>query len=441
MGERIKALVVNNGNSLNNGVMAMAMAFAGYMTGKPGWKREDVAIHLKTPHAAKERARWGKVGLRAAETAPVDWLFRARQLPLVWRFIDLNIIQLRIVLMLLSVSALWPAGVKRWFFGCFFDAESYVSLLGEDFLSDNCPEYIRLYHYVTFRLAQKFGKPYYALGQTMGPFKTASSKKYCRRVLPEIELICCRDAESVHNVREFTQVNVCRVGDLAFLLKKDAGIMGDPDHPELRALPEKFVAVSVSRLFAGTVARINPAFPAAEDFCRATAESLDFIGGLYNAPIVFISHVIWPESWGDDRLAAEDVAKYMTSKPVILKDEYLASELKGIIAASQLFVGCRMHALVAATSTATPTIALAYSPKTIGVIGEELDYPFVIDLRSAARDEYSGKMRAFAVEINENPDRVIEKLNVNIPRVQKNSELNFVKFVNSSVCGESGGSV
>ena len=41
-----------------------------------------------------------------------------------------------------------------------------------------------------------------------------------------------------------------------------------------------------------------------------------------------------------------------------------------------------MHALIAAVSQAVPTLPLAYSPKTMDVIGKAMDYPFAMDFRN-----------------------------------------------------------
>ena len=47
-----------------------------------------------------------------------------------------------------------------------------------------------------------------------------------------------------------------------------------------------------------------------------------------------------------------------------------------------------MHASIAALSQGVPTVALAYSPKTLNVIGDGLKYPSVLDIRSSREEDF-----------------------------------------------------
>ena len=118
------------------------------------------------------------------------------------------------------------------------------------------------------------------------------------------------------------------------------------------------------------------------------ARTVDYLIDTLNATIVFIPHVT--ERWGnDDRTVADDICKIVIHKQKIvsIKNEYTAEEIKGIIGQCDLFIGARMHATIASTSMCVPTVAIAYSHKTHGIIGEMLGYNnYVLDVRNRSFD-------------------------------------------------------
>ena len=215
-------------------------------------------------------------------------------------------------------------------------------------------------------------------------------------------MIYCRDEASVEIVSRFTVGNVKRVGDLAFLLPMTEYGKLLEAHPELKRLPAEFIGVSVSNLFASSIAGANPEIATADDFFAATAECLDRLVNKYGMPIVFFSHVVFPDTVDDDRRAAARVAGRMKTKPIVLQDEYLASEIKAAMHLSKVFIGCRMHALIGSFSSGVPIIALAYSPKTVAVIGEGISYPYVIDLRSGSLADYKKAVETHLEDILNN---------------------------------------
>ena len=103
-----------------------------------------------------------------------------------------------------------------------------------------------------------------------------------------------------------------------------------------------------------------------------------------NATVIFVPHVL--EQWGnDDRTVADDIINLVKNKNkcISIKKEYTVEEIKGIIGECNLFIGARMHATVASTSMFVPTIAIAYSHKTHGIMGKMLGQEkYVLDIKN-----------------------------------------------------------
>jgi len=52
----------------------------------------------------------------------------------------------------------------------------------------------------------------------------------------------------------------------------------------------------------------------------------------------------------------------------MIKGEYSSEELKGIISCFDLFIGARMHSVIAALSMSVPALAIAYIPKSRAIM-------------------------------------------------------------------------
>ena len=75
---------------------------------------------------------------------------------------------------------------------------------------------------------------------------------------------------------------------------------------------------------------------------------------------------------GDDLTASQDLFDILKKENVkenvfLLNEYYAAYELKWIISQLDFFIGARMHACIAAASSATPFLAFSYSRKFIGL--------------------------------------------------------------------------
>ena len=112
----------------------------------------------------------------------------------------------------------------------------------------------------------------------------------------------------------------------------------------------------------------------------------DYVADSLNATVLLVPHVIMPQGASsiDDRSVANDIRKSSERQERIfsIQGEYSAEETKGIIGICDLFISSRMHTAIASTSLGIPTIAVAYSHKTYGIIGEMVGCKqYVLDIR------------------------------------------------------------
>ena len=114
------------------------------------------------------------------------------------------------------------------------------------------------------------------------------------------------------------------------------------------------------------------------------------------------------------------------NRAFVLDIETTASQIKGIIAGCDYFIGCRMHALIAAISSTVPTLCLAYSSKVMEVIGKDLDCHHVIDVRRIGPDEFEQQCINHLEQVISNSSDISSKLSEAIKQVRKKSEQNII---------------
>jgi polysaccharide pyruvyl transferase WcaK-like protein len=88
-----------------------------------------------------------------------------------------------------------------------------------------------------------------------------------------------------------------------------------------------------------------------------------------NCSVIIIPHVQAPGLLFDDKTVAEEVVRLAGSDRVqLLKENWSARQIKGVIGECDLFIATRMHACVSALSQGIPTIAVGSGPKYAGIM-------------------------------------------------------------------------
>jgi len=95
-----------------------------------------------------------------------------------------------------------------------------------------------------------------------------------------------------------------------------------------------------------------------------------------------------------------------------LSDYYSPSDLKGVIKRSEIFIGGRMHSVIAAISTCTPALIMQYSHKASGMMRMLDMEQFVWDI-AEDQELLKSKIRRLWKEKNE----IRTKLKKEIPSI------------------------
>ena len=213
------------------------------------------------------------------------------------------------------------------------------------------------------------------LPQTIGPFKRRAAFSIGRTVLQGASRVLSRDREGVSVARSI----VSRAGVADHIkFAPDLGILLEPRRPEafdfhelerVRSSRRLLVGVNVSGLLAQEGYR--------EGMFRFGIGHLELMRGIVEhlvktkgAVVVLVPHVGGEEAESDLPATATvyDGLPPDVQASVVRIDQLLsANETKYIIGLSDIFVGARMHACIAALSQGIPAIGIAYSRKFVGV--------------------------------------------------------------------------
>ena len=150
---------------------------------------------------------------------------------------------------------------------------------------------------------------------------------------------------------------------------------------------------------------------------------IDYLVDALNATIVLVPHVVGPGGDNDDRIVADNICKLIKNKDkmISIENEYTPEELKGIIGQCDLFIGARMHATIASISMLIPTVAIAYSDKTDGIIGKMVGQEaYVLDVKDLSYDKLISKID----DAWENRDVIKADLEMKIPGIKAKAMLN-----------------
>ncbi len=203
--------------------------------------------------------------------------------------------------------------------------------------------------------------------QTYGPFKDPSNENRAADVIKKATAVFTRDRISEKYVKKISGVDPILTCDLAFRLPYKS--RSSEKTGSARRIGFNVSGLLVSDKKEGTATE----FILKTNYDEFVKRVLDYL----------ISHQY------EVHLIGHVAADYTVNK--ILKEKYpsviLAPEFdnpmdaKSYISSMDLFIGSRMHATIAALTSNTPVVPVAYSRKFTGLF-ENVDYPYVVDLQT-----------------------------------------------------------
>jgi len=283
-------------------------------------------------------------------------------------------------------------------------------------------------HLGVIEMAQKLGKPTVFLAHSIGPFKTASEASMMRAALSRATLITVRERRSLDYVVQHLGISAERVklaADVAFLLP--------PSAPRRIAALKRWLGLAdagyVTLAPSEGITSYSPASDRqAHDL--AWTRTVERILAASDDDILIVPHVQEVRPASDDRRIASRIVEATGFNPRvrIASGELSASDFKGLIQGSRYLVGERMHACIAALSTAVPTIAIGYSVKARGIMEDMLGAELPLDELHVPIDRFvaSEGLSAEIAAMAQRNDAIRERLNRAGHEARRLAEFNFV---------------
>lgn len=266
------------------------------------------------------------------------------------------------------------------------------------------------------------GSPLVLLPQTYGPFSHDRSRRRAAELVAGASMTWARDEHSFDVMRgllddSFDDDRHRRSVDVAFGLPalEPRRLRNDIRALLLGASP--VFGVNVSGLLANDDASSHR-FGLAEPYGHVVEHMLERLLDETDATVLLVPHVrsdLWVVE--SDIAACRRLHQRLRSRYpgriAALENVETAPEVKWVIGQCDSFCGTRMHSAIAALSSETPALALAYSPKTAGVFASCGQDQRVVDLRSAGADAVADQTLALWAE----RERVRRELEAAIPAV------------------------
>lgn len=220
-------------------------------------------------------------------------------------------------------------------------------------------------------LAHAAGKPLYLFPQSIGPIASEWERWLLRWALRRARLVMVREPLSEQFLKEagLWGTNCHLLPDLAF---------GFPSEPEERAqlwLKDHGVDLDGERPLLGVTminwGAQNRRYCGQEAYEAAVEAAIRHFIEHHHGKVVLLPQVCGPAPSQDDRLPARRVMARMQdlSAAIVLAEEPLPSALlKAVFGQMDVFIGSRMHSNIFALSEGVPVIAIAYQPKTLGIM-------------------------------------------------------------------------
>lgn len=284
---------------------------------------------------------------------------------------------------------------------------------------------------ITFVPSVMTKKPFVLCAASMGPFRPRLVIPPIRFILNQVSLITVRETISIDFLSRLrvTNPNIHLTADPAFLLEPAPQTTVDHMLAEeaVRTINEDLVGISASQLIWRYMSRnLKNQENKRERYTILMAMIADHLVEKLGATVIFIPHSTAFDS--DDRIMQEKIFQKIRNKHRIrlLSKDYRADELKGIIGRCKMFIGCRMHTTIAATSMHVPTIAISYSYKFQGVLSSILDpEKCIVDITQSTPEELFFELCSKIDYVWEHREKNIQELKEKMPEVRRRAMLNI----------------
>lgn len=238
------------------------------------------------------------------------------------------------------------------------------------------------------------GKPVILFPSSIGPFKGNFKMFLSRLGLLQFDRLISRDTVTYEYMKKIGIKDVLLCPDTAFILEPvGPDRVGEILSTEGVPYEAKCVGLNVSQL-------LNCLFDSklSLNYAQFMSELIRYLHQKTDCHVLLIPHQVYPSCLGqqqrhaafhgDDRYAIEQIMKILKDKSYVtpILGEYGCREYKGIIGMCEIFVGGRMHSVIAAVSQNVPSVIMQYSHKARGVMEMVGIAEYVWDIQRAPRE-------------------------------------------------------
>lgn len=262
---------------------------------------------------------------------------------------------------------------------------------GGSLLQDITSNKSLVYYAAIIRLAEICGTKTYVYANGIGPVKKPSNRKTVKNILNKADMITLRENGSLTELREMGVTNNIKVtadpvfsllpenSSLSFEYLKSKGLLED----------EKYFIVSVREWKTKRA-----------DFEKNIYEFINRFSKKHSLiPVVL---AMQPEK---DSIISQKICQNIDGKYIFINDILSFDRLLGILKGAELCAAMRLHTLIYAAKTYTPSIGIVYDPKISSML-EYTNQEYIIDI-----EDVSDKvLLKFAENILENKDMLSDKL-------------------------------
>lgn len=223
--------------------------------------------------------------------------------------------------------------------------------------------------------------PYILGPQTYGPYRNAFVRTWAKWILKKAARVYTRDEQSKQVAEQLSSREVLLTTDVAFALPYERKEIGTDGKIKIGFNPSGL-------LWAGGYTQDNQfgLMLDYQEYCWKVCEELsrDSRYEVFLIPHVGTALEFDDAIENDTAVCRELQKKYPEMK--ILGGISTPMDIKGYIAAIDVFIGARMHATIGAFSSGVATIPVSYSRKFEGLY-ESLEYDYLIHAREDSTDE------------------------------------------------------
>ena len=231
-----------------------------------------------------------------------------------------------------------------------------------------------------FYIANFFNKPYILYNQSIGPFYKKWQFNLLKPSLRKAKKLILREDISFKRLSEYNLSNIILSSDIAFNLTSQGNdILNRYSFSEVNVnfglTVRNWLTEDKQQIYESELAKFIETILSEDD----------------KAFFYFIPQVIYSEMGDDDLVTSRKIFNMLSekykSRVVIIDLDPSAEKLKYIVSQMNYFIGTRMHSNIFALSSLVKTIAIAYEPKTTGIMKMLKLSDYVIQMDAVDKDK------------------------------------------------------